>query len=173
MDYFIHLPEFHVVICKKCKYAVLPSHIDTHFTPERPHGFTKQERQRIADAIAEIDGLIGNEETLKRCEFQFPLDTSEPIGALATPRTNGFRCTFEVEGTSNCPYISSSVRKMQKHSWQAHRWKSTSKGGRPKKHVTKSIQEVPWRSVVLYQRFFVQGPKSGVQNQGILRLGDM
>jgi len=43
-----------VIICKKRKYAVLPSHIDSHFTPERPHGFKKQERGRIASRVAEI-----------------------------------------------------------------------------------------------------------------------
>jgi hypothetical protein len=31
MDRFIHLPEFRVIICKECKYAVLLSHINAHF----------------------------------------------------------------------------------------------------------------------------------------------
>jgi Orsellinic acid/F9775 biosynthesis cluster protein D len=72
MEYFTHLPNFQVIICKECQYAVLPSYIDAHFTAKPQHGFGKKERQRIADEIAEIDGLIGNEETLRRCEFPFP-----------------------------------------------------------------------------------------------------
>ena len=161
MDQFIHLPEFQVIVCKKCKYAVLPSHIDSHFAPARPHGFKKQERQRIQDRIAEINGLIGNEETLKRCEFQFPPDTSEPIAALAAPRTNGLRCMFEVKEKSTCPYVCNSMQQIQEHSWKVHGWKSTNTGGRPKKYSTKAIQEVPWRSGVLCQQFFAQGHKSG------------
>lgn len=51
------------------------------------------ERQRIADEIAEIDGLIGNEETLRRSEFSFPLATSKPIAALAKPEENRLQCT--------------------------------------------------------------------------------
>ncbi|KAH8749813.1 hypothetical protein BGZ57DRAFT_1010455 [Hyaloscypha finlandica] len=99
MDQFIHLPEFRVIICKKCKYAVLPSQIDSHFTPQRPHGFVKE--------VAKVDGLILTEEALK----------------------------------------------------QSHGWKTPSGRGRRKKDAT--IPDVPWRSGVSYQRFFVQGPKSG------------
>ena len=65
MDQFIHLPEFRVIICKKYKYAVLPSQINAHFTPKRPHGFMKQERERIAKELIKVDGLILNEEALK------------------------------------------------------------------------------------------------------------
>ena len=73
MEYFTHLPDFQVIICKECQHAVLPSHIDAHFAAKPQHGLGKKERQRIANEIAEIDGLIGNEETLRRCEFPFPL----------------------------------------------------------------------------------------------------
>jgi hypothetical protein len=83
----------------------------------------RRERQRIADEIAEIDGLIGNEETLRRCEFQFPLATSKPIAALAKPRTDGIQCTIAVEGKA-CENICCSIRQMRGYSWDVHRWKS-------------------------------------------------
>jgi hypothetical protein len=67
MEYFIHLPEFQVIICKNCQYAVLPSQIDAHFAAKRQHGLDRKEWQRIANEIAEIDGLIGNEDTWQRC----------------------------------------------------------------------------------------------------------
>ena len=85
MDQFIHLPEFRVIICKKCKYAMLPSQIDAHFTPQRPHGFVKQERERIMREVAKVDGLIRDTEALKQCDFPFPIDTAEPIPALQAP----------------------------------------------------------------------------------------
>ena len=161
MDQFIHLSEFRVVICKKCQYAVLPSQIDSHFTPQRPHGLMKEDRQRIISRISEIDDLIKDEEALKHGDFTFPRDTAEPIIALKTPEINGFRCTFEVSDEVICPYVCNSMRQIQKHSWEMHRWKSTDKGGRPKKNAVKAVYKVPWRSGVLCQRFFVQGPKSG------------
>jgi uncharacterized protein (DUF2225 family) len=68
MDQFTHLLEYSIIICKVCKYAVLPSHIEAHFTA-KSHKCSKKERQRIVEEVAEIDRLIGNEETLRRSEF--------------------------------------------------------------------------------------------------------
>ena len=90
MEHFIYLLEFRVIICKKCQYAVLPSHIDTHFTA-KPHQCKREERQRIAEEVVEINGLIGNEETL-RSECAFPPAISTPIAALAKPKENGLPC---------------------------------------------------------------------------------
>jgi hypothetical protein len=74
-----------VIIYKKCKYAVLPSQIDAHFTPPRLHGFVKRERERITQEVAKVDGLILDEEVLKQCEFPFPVHIAEPIPALQAP----------------------------------------------------------------------------------------
>ncbi|KFZ23682.1 hypothetical protein V502_01840 [Pseudogymnoascus sp. VKM F-4520 (FW-2644)] len=82
----------------ECKYAVLPSQIDTHFTPERPHGLTKEARQGVRDAVVAIGGLILNRETLKQIQFPFPADTSEPITALGAPRSNGLRFGRSMNG---------------------------------------------------------------------------
>jgi Orsellinic acid/F9775 biosynthesis cluster protein D len=92
MDQFIHLPEFRIIICKECKYAVLPSYIDTHFAT-KPHKSSKKERQEISEEVGKIEGLIGNEETLRRSEFPFPPATSQPIAALGKPNKNGLQCT--------------------------------------------------------------------------------
>jgi hypothetical protein len=58
-----------VIACKESQYAILPSHNDTNFAAKPEYGLRMGERQRIANAVAEIDGLIGNEETLRRYEF--------------------------------------------------------------------------------------------------------
>jgi hypothetical protein len=103
MDRFIYLPEYRVIICKECKYAVLPSHIDAHFTQE-DHKLEKDERRRIAEEVASVDGLISNEEVLRRGEFPFPPATSRPIKELAAPKKDGLCCMFEVAGKT-CNYI--------------------------------------------------------------------
>jgi Orsellinic acid/F9775 biosynthesis cluster protein D len=158
MEYFTHLPEFQVLICKKCEYAVLPSYIDSHFADREKHEVGKRERQRIINAVAEIDGLIENEEKLSY-EFQFPSPTSKPITALAKSKNNGMQCTFNIRG-GPCLYICCSLQQIQEHCWEVHRWKSKNKGGRPRKQRNQN-QEVPWRTGVHYQRFFKSGPKSG------------
>jgi len=137
MEYFTHLPKFQVIICKECQYAVLPIHIESHFIAKPQHGLGKKERQRIANEVAEIDRLISNEEALRRCEFQFPPSTSRPIIALAEPRRDGMRCTFEVVG-KECGYICCSIRQMRDHSWEEHGWKSKDRGGRLKKRGNRS-----------------------------------
>ncbi len=81
MEYFTHLLEFQVIICKECQHAVLPSHIDPHFATKPQHWLAKRERQRIANEIAEVPGLISNEET------------------LAKPNKNGMRCMFNIAST--------------------------------------------------------------------------
>jgi hypothetical protein len=144
MEYFTHLPEFQVIICKECQHAVLPSHIDVHFVAKPQHGLEKKEQRRIIEAIVEIDGLIGNEETLSQCEFPFPLATSKPIAVLAEPKQDYIQCTFEVVGKV-CQYICSTIQRMWNHCWEEHGWKSEDKGGRPKRrnHNNKNI---PWRT---------------------------
>ena len=72
MEYFTHLPEFQVVVCKACQYAVLPSHINAHLAAKPQHGLEKKERQRVAEKIAKIKGLINDIEALGQCEFPIP-----------------------------------------------------------------------------------------------------
>ena len=50
---------------------------------------------------------------------------------------------------------------MQIHQWEDHKWKSKRKGGRPKKKTNNRDHQVPWRTSVHCQRFFIQGHKSG------------
>jgi hypothetical protein len=109
--------------------------------------------------VAEINGLILHEEALKQCEFPFTVNIAEPIIALQAPQTNGLRCTFGVKSGFVCPYVCGSIRNIRKHAFETHGWKTPSGRGRRKKDAT--IPDVPWRSGVSYQRFFVQGPKSG------------
>jgi len=69
------------------------------------------------------------------------------------------QCTFETAGKV-CQYICGTIRKMQEHCREEHRWKNKNKRGRQKKRRNTN-QEVPWRTGVHCQRFFIQGHKSG------------
>ena len=89
MEYFTHLPEFHIIICKKCQFAILPSYIHAHFRAEDRHGLDKDERQRIINVVVEVDKLIKNNKALRECKFLFLLSTSKPIVALGKLRKDG------------------------------------------------------------------------------------
>jgi hypothetical protein len=117
-EFMIYLPDFHVIVCKKCQYAVLPSQIDAHFMPKKPtrskkpvkkrHRIGKALCERIKKDVAQINGLIPNPEVLKQCEFPFPPSTATPISALGQPEPNGMRCAAHVRGRE-CEYICCSL----------------------------------------------------------------
>lgn len=96
MEHIVHLPEFRVVVCNKCHYAVLPSEIDSQFKPEKPHGFTKEARDGIVERVSQMDGLIQDQKELKQCKFPFPIDSSKPVIALGAPNLDGLRCIFDI-----------------------------------------------------------------------------
>jgi hypothetical protein len=58
MEQFAYLPEFRVIIYRKCQYAVLPSEINTYFQKSPVHGLSKQGRQYIIQKVARIRSLI-------------------------------------------------------------------------------------------------------------------
>src|ERR1700761_608777 len=157
MDRFIHLPEFGVIVCKQCQYAVLPSNINTHFAAD-PHKLEVEERRKIIQEVATVDGLIVDEEMLRQSEFLFPAGTTKPIEGLAAPKRGALQCMFQTGGQV-CRYICGTIRTMRAHCTKAHQWNSTQRGGRPKKD-SESISHTPWRTNVSCQRFFVQGVKS-------------
>ena len=148
-----------MIICKECKHAVLPGHIDTHFTG-KPHNLEPPERRRIAHEVAEADGLIGNEEALRRWDFPFPPSTTSPVEGLARPKTGGFQCNLGVT-EKECKYVCFTIDGIRRHCIDKHQWKSTNKGGRGKKHAVHPATNTPWRTGVKCQRFFIQGAKSG------------
>ncbi|KFZ17941.1 hypothetical protein V501_01471, partial [Pseudogymnoascus sp. VKM F-4519 (FW-2642)] len=133
-------------------------HITTHFAG-KPHNLEVDERRKIADEVAEVNGLITNEEVLRRSEFPFPAATSKPIEGLAAPKRGMLQCIFE-STNGVCGYICGTASRMRAHCIQEHKWASTCKGGRRKKHVKFPNNDIPWRTDVSCQRFFVQGAKS-------------
>ena len=124
MEHIAHVLGFGVIVCKECKYAVLPSHIEAHFKPTRPHGFTRAEQQRIADAVAQMEGLVQDEKALQDGEFQFLADTAPPIEVLGGPQAGGLRCTLagsRSDGSlAQCAYVSRTAKRMAEHCRQAH-----------------------------------------------------
>ncbi len=54
-----------MIICKKYKYVILPSQIDSYFTPLYLYGFVKQAQERIIKEVAKVDRLILDNKVLK------------------------------------------------------------------------------------------------------------
>lgn len=86
------------------------------------------------------------------------------IAALGRPKTGGFRCTFVSEDSttvSTCRYVGTSLKRIRQHLKDEHEWDLELKAGRRSAAMAEQERSNnPWRSGVLYQRFFLMGPRS-------------
>jgi hypothetical protein len=57
MNPFVHLPEYHVVVCtgKECRYAVLPVHVDSHLSSPH-HGYNPEQRKQVIQEVRQFPG---------------------------------------------------------------------------------------------------------------------
>jgi hypothetical protein len=152
MNPFIHLPNYHVIVCAgpRCKYAVLPIHVDSHLSDAR-HNYNREQRKQVIGEICQIKGLIQDTRGLE--SFEFPKPNSPAIPELRAVMLDGLQCR-------ECPYICRNERKMQGHCKNVHNWVNNQKKGRPSYKKRQSNPERPWISGVHCQQFFTQGPKS-------------
>lgn len=153
MDPFVHFPVQRVIVCSACKHAVLPNAVDSHLGDRDTHNMPKEDREGIIQEIQAIDGLITDRAELNR--LVFPPARSPPIPVLQEPRTDGKQCQFPKQDGQPCGLISCQVRKIQEHCRAVHKWENPRKKGRP---GTGRDVQVPWRSGVHCQHFFVRGP---------------
>ncbi|KAK6593640.1 hypothetical protein H4I95_11032 [Botrytis cinerea] len=153
MDPFVHFPVQGVVVCSECKYAVLPSHINAHLKDEGKHKAVKVGREHIVHEIQAIRGL--KTKTAELNHLVFPPIGNPPIPILQQPRKDGLKCQLQNEYGTPCQYIACQLQKIQKHCRQVHQWENPQKKGRPE---TGREVQVPWRTGVHCQHFFVRGP---------------
>ena len=153
MDPFIHFPAQGVIVCSECKHAVLPSHVNAHLEDEEKHKVVKEDRERIVQEIRAIKGLKTERAELNH--LVFPPVSNPPIPALQAPRRDGMKCQLQGQNQTPCQYISCQVQKIQEHCRVVHGWVNPQKKGRPE--VGREV-EVPWRSGVHCQHFFIRGP---------------
>lgn len=152
MDPFVHFPVQRVVVCSECKHAVLPGSINTHLRDDNKHRMPQEDRTRIIAQIQAIEGLITERAELNR--LALPLASNPPIPELQPPRTDGMQCQLQDEAQRPCRFIICNEDEIRKHCRTKHGWVNQQKG-RPK--AGKEVQ-VPWRSGVHCQHFFVRGP---------------
>ena len=104
MDLLVHVPQHGIVVCTACKYAILPNHINSHFSNKKKHKIDKNVQEDLIQRVAAIDGLIPDNKALKSGEFGFPEPTAPPNPVLGKPKTNGMKCTLPYRNRI-CGYI--------------------------------------------------------------------
>ena len=164
MNPFLHLPNFRVIVCSgpRCKYAILPIHVDSHLSDPR-HNYNPEQREQVIQEISQINKLIQDPRGLE--SFQFPKPNSPAIPELRAAMSDGLQC-------KQCPYICRNERKMQGHCKDVHDWVNVQGKGRPSYKKRQSKPERPWISGVHCQQFFKQGSKKQlfeVMKEGVVQ----
>jgi hypothetical protein len=150
-QYFEHLAEYSIAICKRCRHGVLPSHVKSHL--QRAHKVKHKQAEEIADGVYTWFGLIEY-----ASELQEPSQVVPPISQLPV-YSDGLVCQLD---TAHCSKVLRSVEAMKKHWREVHSWSVASKGGRPSKVAQKEVEMRRKEGCrrIHCQRLFVQGPGS-------------
>ena len=148
MNYVTVHQETDLLICKECKFALIPSRINTHFSG-RPYQLNPGLRRQIEIDISHIDDLVKtpSEIEAKIQSFLETFDNTYSIPELAI-YSDGLACSY-------CSFISRSRVPIQEHLKDIHDWENPRKRGQRKKN---SLQD-PWEINVPCQRFFKSDPE--------------
>src|SRR3984893_13282455 len=97
MNPFVHLTDFHIIVYigQKCKYAMLPIHMDSHLSSPH-HNYNKEQQEQVIQEISQIEGLIQDTRGLE--SFTFPKPTKLAIPELRVAMSDRLQC-------KQCPYI--------------------------------------------------------------------
>jgi hypothetical protein len=110
-ELFLQLPEYSVIVCRQCQYAVRPTQVVFHLT-HSPHRTTAVYARQVQAAIEEWDGV-----EVDINHLTFPARVDQPIDGL-TMYTDGILCT-RVPG---CGYVCRSKESLRKHWRTEHGW---------------------------------------------------
>lgn len=148
---FIRLPEYQVIVCRKCQYAVRPTGIVEHLRRSH-HQIPASHARHVQETVFTWDGWVPDPQQLV-----FPTHVQRPIEGLAT-YTDGLLCTVN----ENCGYISRSERSMRQHWRNEHGWCVSGQRGRVRQQdvpITQESIELAMQRVTC-QRFFTWGDAS-------------
>ena len=150
-QFFEHLAEYSVAICRECRHGVLPSHIESHL--QRVHRVKHKQAKHIAEKVRGWSGL-----TEYASEITVPSRLPAPINQLPV-YSDGLLCQLD---PTRCCKVLRSADSMRKHWQRAHSWSVADKSGRPSRTVQRGIKSRADKScrTVYCQRLFVQGQGS-------------
>ena len=120
---------------------------------KKTHNMPKGDRARSVQEVQNIQGLILERHELNRLVVPPPSNPAIPV--LQEPKKDGIKCQFPDGQGSPCKYISRHLQQIQEHYEKEHSWVNPQKRGRPE---SGSEVQVPWKTGVHCQHFFVRGP---------------
>ena len=142
-DYFLYNPVYHVAICKKCRYAVVPRDIIGHLSKRQgDHCIPESVAQRVKEIIVDEWDEVHDEPSM------FPTQVEQPIAGLAI-HTDGIKCSF-------CAYVCRSTESIRKHWRITHQFSAYQQSRKPRPSEAAAGQEKREQAMqrVVCQRFF-------------------
>ena len=137
-QWFQHYPQYRVIICKQCQYAVVPVQMQRHL---REHHSRLSVQQRNG-MIAKVQSLPDLASTM--AEVIYPTPRSDPIPELPVFH-DGLRCVGRLPEHRKCRYVCRTVRRIQEHCKQTHQWANNqSRGGNVRMKQTHAAKKL-WK----------------------------
>src|SRR3954466_3403494 len=99
-EFFEHLVEYQLAVCKECRHAVWPEQIQGHLQGKQ-HNLERQNAVSIAERVREWPGLIRYP-----TELHVPDFVAQPISQLPLYQ-NGLLCRLE---PTRCHYVCRDLR---------------------------------------------------------------
>jgi hypothetical protein len=146
---FEHFPQYRVIICKSCGWAVLPKNVKRHLK-DKHHGLQPKTRKDVTRVVLSI-------ETLARSENQiiYPDRYSDPVPHLTT-YSDGLKCIAKIGEDEECGWVLRGVQNIQHHAREEHDWVNTRGSGRFAHRDVINLPK-PWIENVHCQRFLQMG----------------
>jgi Orsellinic acid/F9775 biosynthesis cluster protein D len=104
-EFFEHLAEYQLAICKECRHAVWPDQIEGHLQGKN-HKVERKKAISIADRVREWPGLI-----MHPSEMQVPGHVDRPISQLPLYQ-DGLLCQLD---PARCHYICQGLKSIKEH----------------------------------------------------------
>jgi len=146
MDLFHLLPEYRLLICKRCRSGVIASRIVTHL---KSHDIEHKVRTQAVQWATPLDIIATEAELL---EFRAPEHLVPRVPHIAVEKANGCRCRYD----DDCKMVTRNEKRMREHLRTRHGWNAGRGRGQPRREQ-RANEDRPWRSGVWYQQFFRGG----------------
>lgn len=91
-EYFEHVPEWQVEVCKECRHVVWPDQASSHLQNNQ-HRIARPEAERIVEDLQSWPRIVPD-----RREFDMPASVDQPIPELPL-YPNGFQCQVSLPRT--------------------------------------------------------------------------
>jgi hypothetical protein len=147
-NYFEHLAEYALAVCRKCRHGILPSQIISHL--QRTHQVKRKQAEVIAEEVSSWVRLIEY-----ASELEVPSQVIQALHQLLV-YADGLMCLIQ---PGHCYQIFRSEHAIRNHWRTVHDWSAAGKGGRPSQVAKTKIQDRINKGckTVYCQRLLVQG----------------